>query len=542
MFQRIKFNWSFGHHHKHHFLHLHSLGHHHHKVASAESKNPYFSGVIMYTLLFIGYFVFVMSWSGTLFVQSSHTTFDPRNIGITITANQAIQPAEPVGTFNNGLIYQIFPNGVSLTISRATNWSLTIGRGIGAIFFGWLITRLNHKYSVLIALGLMVAAFPYLLAPYAIQRDANGTITNSSGVYAMFIVFRILMALGGTTLISYTNGVIATYCKAKAKTFSSLNVFPANLASIIGSIFLTSSTITAAIGLNWQVFGGVLEIIMGILFVSYSLVGKKIDLTAKKIQLEHDMSQKNLRPKSTNPMLEVLRKKEVYFFLIGAMFLSYITVEPGTNILANFWVYSPNNSLTDKNLSWILGGFNIAFLAGVFIGLFTVGRWLRTKYSYNHYTSIMFFFGTLFIAAGVAVGYDGLDSVHVAFVMILTFIGSAMLFGINGIFYAMPYRWGYTPSQITALIALLFGFSYGGYTILDIITSAVMDAGISHVNSNYPNEILPGNGVGAVPAISIMFLMPLIGIIAVALIPKEKDAIKFSVKDFYQRYITKTIQ
>lgn len=533
----FKGNWKsiFHHHHNEHGLNKHHL-----EINNSKNKNPYYSGVLMYSMLFFGYFIFVMSWSGTLFIQSVNTTFDPHSIASTAT-NAIYKVGE--GHYSSGLIYQFFSGGVSLVVSRATNWSLTIGRAIGAVFFGWLITKINHKWSVLIALGLMVCAFPYLLSPLALTYGADGvTPTNGEGVYSMFIIFRILMALGGTTLISYTNGVIGVYCRDKSKIFGNLNVFPANVASIIASIFLTSSTISVTLALNWQVFGGFLECLMLVLFVGYLLFGKKIDLTSKKLAIQIDqITHKEFRPKSTNAMLEVMRKKETWFFLISSMFLSYITVEPGTQILSSFWTYSPHNSLTNPNLQWIFGGFNIVFLAGVFLGMFTVGRWLRTKYSYNKYTAVMFFFGVLFIAAGIAIGYDGLDDIHVAFVLIMTFLGSTFLFGVNGIFYSMPYRWGFTPGQITALISLLFGVSYCGYTILDIITSYIMDAGLSAYNPGYPTSFIPGNGVGAIPAICVMLILPIIGIISIALLPKEKDAIPFSFKDFYARYIKKSI-
>lgn len=540
----FKGNWkSIFHHHNEH-----SLNKHHLNINNiSKNNNPYHSGVLMYSMLFFGYLIFVMSWSGTLFIQSVNTTFDPYASGISHTAINAVHPVfnkdtNTIDHYASGLIYQFFPDGVQLVVSRATNWSLTIGRAIGAVFFGWLITKINHKWSVLIALGLMVCAFPYLLSPFALTYDASGMPTNGAGVYSMFIIFRILMALGGTTLISYTNGVIGVYCRDKSKVFGNLNVFPANVASIIASIFLTSSTISATMALNWQVFGGFLECLMLVLFLGYLFLGQKIDLTDKKLAIQVDqMTQKSFHPKSTNPMLEVMRKKETWFFLISALFLSYITVEPGTQILSSFWTYSPNNKLANPNLAWIFGGFNIAFLAGVFLGMFTVGRWLRTKYSYNKYTAVMFFFGVLFIAAGVAIGYDGLDDIHVAFILIMTFIGSTFLFGVNGIFYAMPYRWGFTPGQITALISLLFGVSYCGYTILDIITSYIMDAGLSAYNPDYPNSFIAGNGVGAIPAVCVMLILPIIGIISIALLPKEKDAIPFSFKDLYGRYIKKNI-
>ncbi|WP_027119916.1 hypothetical protein [[Mycoplasma] testudinis] len=500
------------------------------------------NGIIMYIILFLGYFVFIMSWSGTLYVQGVNTPFDPRSQGFLISSVNAIHPATNNGIqsgFNSGLIYQIFPNGVSLTLSRATNWSITMGRGVGAIFFGWLISKINHKYVVMVAFGFMVASFPYLFTPFAIHYDRNGNVLNGNAVYGMFILFRILLAFGGSTMISCANGVIGTYYRKKISVFASLNVFSVNTASAVVSIFLLSPIITLAIGLNWQIFNGVIQIAILLLLLIYAYYGKKIDLTTKIIKAELDWSHKNFRQESQNAFVVILHHKETYFFLLAALFLSYITVEPSSNILVNFWTYSPNNINDRANLSWVFGAFNIAFLGGVFTGFFTVAKWQKTHYSLTRFTSLMFFCGTLFVAFGVAIGYHGLDAVHIIFLLIFTFLGSTMLFGVRGNFYSIPYRWGFTRRQSTALISLMFGFSYGGYTILDVITSSVMDAGIKAIQNSYPNEITVGAGAGAIPAVALMFLFPLIAVFAIAFIPREQTATKFSFKDFYNCYLKK---
>ncbi|WP_156933087.1 hypothetical protein [[Mycoplasma] testudinis] len=505
----------------------------------------YRDGIVMYVMLFAGYLAFAVSWNGTLFIQNIHTTFNPENLNILVTSDNSIRPVIINGQttgFNSGFIYQFFPHGVSLTVSRGTNWSITIGRTIGTFFFGWLITKINHKYTVLTAFGLIVLSFPYLLAPLAIHTDGNGIITNSSGVYVMFILFRVMFAFGGSAIISYANSVIATNCSKDATKFSTVSVLLINTSAATASIFLLSPIITLAVGLNWQIFGGVVQVLFLIIFCLYWLLGKKLNFHQKTINAEHEYAQKNLNHPSKNIIRQLFKYKQTIPFLIAATFIGYVSVEPSTNILLNFITFSPFNKTSDPNLSWTFGAFNIVFLGGIFLGIVTISKWAKTKYALHKFTGIMITVGSLFIASGIAIGYHGLDDLHISFMIILTFIGSAFIFGVRGNFYTMPYRWGFSKKEISVISFIMFGFTYGGYTILDIITSGIIDAGIGAIQPEYPRIINHGDGAGAIPAVIVMFLITLIPATALWFTKGELNTIKFSFKDFYQRYIVKTIK
>lgn len=405
-----------------------------------------------------------------------------------------------------GPVYELYPSSASNPmISRISNWSITITRGIVAIGLGLLITKIGHKKAVIFAVGMILLSFPALLTPMMKESMINnsGMSINSASQtsYGLFIVFRIFLAIGGTTINILQAPLIAKFfiSKKQKNTAVKINNVPAQVAGILASLIFIgaiSQTLTHAateslgqilMSQKWILISGVvLGIVFAILMV-YLFVGMHFTLKTNQ------QDKKELRDADSkkNSLGFLLKQPKVIFFTLSMVFLMYAGVEPGSGVLSSFWKTTHNNiSLTwnltigmttsstivsDTMLIW-----QILYTSSIFIALFTVMKWSNTKYALSRYCGVMTILGCSLWGVSLGIGAIGLGNPSVQVMCILTgAFGSVFIFGAQSMMYIVPYRWGLTNAQLTNFTGFLWTSMYVGYSLLDIITSFAGSGGVA---------------------------------------------------------------
>lgn len=400
-----------------------------------------------------------------------------------------------------GPVYQLYPNSASdPMISRISNWSITLTRGFTAIILGLLITKIGHKNAVIFSIGMILCSFPALLTPLMKQSmiDSGAGLDQASlSSYVLFIIFRIFLAVGGTTINILNAPLIAKFfISQKQRNMAvKINNVPAQIAGILASVIfieVVAESITGAaagsvaMSQNWQLISGVVLGIVAVVLVAYMFIGMHFRLSTPKTEkTEFTEADKG------NGLLKLLKQPKVIFFTLAMVFLMYAGVEPGSGVLSSFWKTTGNNvpiswdihtglttgvsTVTDTMLIW-----QILYTSSIFVALFTVMRWSNTKYPLSPYCGIMTILGCALWGASIGMGAAGLatQGYEVACI-ILGFMGSILIFGAQSMMYIVPYKWGLTNSQLTSYTGFLWTAMYVGYSLLDIITAFVGSAGVS---------------------------------------------------------------
>lgn len=403
-----------------------------------------------------------------------------------------------------GPVYDLYPSSASdPMISRVSNWSVTITRGIVAIALGLLITKIGHKKAVIFAVSMVLLSFPALLAPFMktsmVQNSGMSEIQASKFSYALFIIFRIFLAIGGTTINILQAPLIAKFfVSAKQRNMAvKINNVPAQVAGILASVIfinvvanaLTNQVTNGQIEMskNWQLISGIVLIIVFAILVAYLFIGMHFKL-GNHSQKQTELSQAD---KKQNSFLHLLKQPKVIFLTLAMVFLMYAGVEPGSGVLANFLKTTQNNvyltwnvstgkptglsTASDAMLIW-----QIFYTLSIFIALFTVMKWSNTKYAISRYCGVLTCIGCAFW--GLSFGLGAIDlgnKTNEAFFLITGIIGSTFIFGAQSMMYIVPYKWGLTHGQLTNYTGFLWTSMYVGYSLLDIITSFAGSGGVS---------------------------------------------------------------
>lgn len=95
---------------------------------------------------------------------------------------------------SQGPVYQLWPSSASdPMVSRISNWSVTITRGIVAIGLGLLVTKIGHKNAVIFAVSMVLLSFPALLTPSIKITDARIPATWAGTLLIFTVIFLCLV-------------------------------------------------------------------------------------------------------------------------------------------------------------------------------------------------------------------------------------------------------------------------------------------------------------------------------------------------------------
>ncbi len=444
-------------------------------------KRNFSKGILLWSLILIAYFVFIFNWM----VMDS--------MG---------------GSVGDGIgwIDEFFgDNGKEppVLLTQSVNYTITFMRGLGAFLAGWVLVKIGHRKSIYIAMGSLLFG---IIAPWV-------------QFYSLFVISRMIMAIGGTTLIVYTQPIIANYF-TKSETKSRLNVFNC-FACNFGLIFAIAPFIFWSHGLtlHWQAYSTGFATLAIVSLVLYVIYGEDINL---------DTTQ---GPEDTNVTYKsVLKEKRTWIFSIAYVFwltnmLLIMTMVTKYFILPfNPW-FATKISDVGYGGYWAISLWKVVFLLGIIPGVFAFRFVTRGTYSRKPIICTVLVVGlTAMLISVLLAGLTGTvegagdeavygtSVVGLVFSMLFIFFAGTCLWGMQGIILGWTYEYkGATPKKQGILLGFIWGITYMGVTILTIIMASLIEIGTIEgesaigVGNNNTGEIL-----GCLFFFAFSFLSPVV--------------------------------
>ena len=376
-------------------------------------------------------------------------------------------------------------------LNAIPNWTITLMRGIGSILAGWIIVKVGHKYSVIIALSLMVISFPFII----VAKIPIGEMVNNIRPinFSLFVIFRLFLAIGGTSLITYTNSIIAKMSQNKKSLFVNINAFGFNAGAFFANIFFVFG-ISKFVNNNdiwmWILLSFVFLVV--ILLILYIIFG--VEVIEKPTNITK-FSDKKIG----------FRKliKDSYTWKLGILFGCWLIVAifMTSPTMRTFIEQSPANfnvllkwnqnhtivtSLKDATLNtasnikigsgyeWVWPTFISCFVSGLIIGFFIITPFNKTIYKRKKFMAFIFVVGLIFAAISIMSGYFGGYDNEIALTSFLFFIflSGIFLWGIQPIllnhYQQQPQT---TPEYAGVVSGMVWGLGYIFYTIIEIFLS-----------------------------------------------------------------------
>lgn len=425
--------------------------------------------IMMWLIMFLGYFLFVFQWYS-------------------------------ISNFSSGWGQAFYEGGkASDLVNSVPNWMITFGRGIGSMLAGYFIAKFGHKYAVVFCLSLMVIAFPYIIVAQnkgwntlSIAGGADvvkdGTYGTAVAGFSLFVIFRIFLAIGGTTLITYTNSVIAKMQQNQKNKYITLNSFGFNMGAFFGNIIFVIPVVRSGAAQN-EVWTGVLSsliVLIAILDIFYILCA--VEVVPKEVK-----GATNFNEVDKWTFKKVFQVKENFalygFFAIWLIVVVYSNsgtfrsfIETSQANLLTLVEYNKNNSTMALSLSkvndyaWIWPTYISLFVISYFVSAFTVTKFNKTLFNRKRYVATLMFLGLSFLFIGLILVYvcGYRNSVALAFFLIFAFISGIFLWGTQPIVLFMPQQQSHSNAQYVGVVAgLVWGIGYFGYTITDASLSSI---------------------------------------------------------------------
>lgn len=371
-------------------------------------------------------------------------------------------------------------------VDQAPNWTLTFMRGVGAFLAGWLLCKIGHKYSVTIAISLL--AFGGILGPLTGLAATPAAGEANYGMFILFLVLRMTMAVGATTLIVYTQPVIANYFNDGQKSATNLmNAFAFNGGSILAIALLTlNPEIKSYLVSNWIVFTSCVSLIAIVLLVLWVVF-------ADSIATPND-------PNDTASYGTVLKEKRTWtlsimFGLWLTWVVLYLTMVPS-------YFLNPINKIAVDSVGLATakqGMWKILFLAGLVVGI-PIFKWLSTKdWARKPIIMSVILSGVALTMVSSVIGAytvhstgDGAFATDTGFALALFYITSFVTgifgWGVQGYMLGTTYHYnGATPKKQGIVIGACWGIGYMGETLITILcsfTSDIVESAGASVSAN----------------------------------------------------------
>lgn len=425
---------------------------------------------MMWFLIFLGYFVFVVQWYS-------------------------------IGNFSGGWGQAFFPNGQSPLVQSVPNWMITFGRAIGSILAGYWIAKFGHKYAVIFVLSLMVIAFPFVIVAQnqgwnhlSVAGDASLTSDGNYQIavagFSLFVIFRIFLAVGGTTLISYTNSIISKMPTDKKVKHMTLNQFAFNGGALVANIFFVIPGVLAIVKKDvvWTSIVSSFIVLTMIILIFYFLFACEVV----------PRQTKNFNEKKSYTLLDSFKDKEgwmlylIYIvWLVSVVFVNSSTMrnfieQSPSNILAlvndnithkNELTSIPTSMSNSKSYYWVWPSYICAFVLGFIVSIFTITKFSKTIFKRKWFILTMFIFGYMFLLASILCGYFGgyANPSALAFFLIFSFMSGIFLWGVQPVIFTIPQQQQKSNPQYMGVIAgVIWGVGYFGYTVIDASLSSIV--------------------------------------------------------------------
>ncbi len=366
---------------------------------------------------------------------------------------------------------------VPAIVDQAPNYTLTFMRGVGSFLCGWVLVKIGHKYSVGIALGLL--GLGGVAAPLMGLMASPAPGTANYGAFSLFLIMRMVMSVGATTLIVYTQPIIANYFNDGQKKFTNLlNATALNIGTILGiSLLVLNLNVGQFVIEHWIAISSGASLIAIVLMVIWLLVAEPIE-----------SSSANANDDTTYG--SVLKEKRTWLFAI--MFAFWLTWTVGYISMAGGYFMSPIATDQGHLLSGRIQGFaKIMFLAGLFAGIPMFNYLMNIEMSRKTLTIASIAIGVVLTLIGMLIGAYFVDSTSygalagpfqsdtmfwLIMFYLVTFASGMFCWGLCGVFLGTTFYYkGATPKKQGILMGVIWGVGYMGETINQLFLSIVMD-------------------------------------------------------------------
>ena len=485
--------------------------------------------ILLWGILLLGYFLFVVQWYSIGNFQGISTSSG------TITNGTVTNP-----TLGNGWGAAFYIGKPAPIVSSATNWMITLGRAFGSILAGYLVAKIGHKYAVVTVLGLMVVAFPFIIvaqnqewnvlsiagnAPDVTPFEGNANQGTAAAGFALFVIFRTFLAIGGTTLITYTNAVIGRMEQASRSKFITFNQFGFNGGAFFASIFFVFPGFNKTVTEQPAVWTGILSffiVLSLVLMLTYLFIGVEMVPPKRKQALA-------AAPNATT-FGKVVKQSDTWRMapLFGIWLVAVVLSTNGSImkpwVLPEFLPVGFEYTVGQRAAGSIeyyksqLGGmeptnvwnmFLCMFVAGFVVAVFTITRFGRTIFERRLLVHVFFGLGYFFLLMAYLCGhYSNAKPVPIAFMMIFGFISGFFLWGVQPILLSIPQQLAKsTPEYVGIVAGLIWGFGYLFYTIGEIILGMLATSAVNKIQSTGSDAMFI---VFWVICLAIFFLIPLL--------------------------------
>ncbi len=400
------------------------------KLSPIKNRKSY--GLLLWLLVLFGYFLFVFNW---------------------VIMNKL---AGTVG--GSGWMNTFFSSEPSTTVTQAVNYTLTAMRGVGAIAAGWLIVKVGHRYAVIIAMTLLAFALPTVFLPN----------------YPLFIIGRMIMAIGGTVLIVYTQPIISRFFSPNKKTWLlRLNSFAFNIGAGLPLILWMFPSVSSVLLDNWQLVAGIVAGAPLILLIIYWLLAENIEIkkVANGAENTNNVQAEKLASATWS---SVAKDKNTWKFCL--YFGGWLTADVAVILImpGNFAMLHNANFVGDPYQAWETLLPVVMSLAGIFPGIFLVGWISKTNYNRRWYIAILSFLTIVFVTgAYLCTAYTR----SVVGSSILMFFASLLVWSLQAPVLNIPHEMkSNSPQRISIIVGFIWGIGYLIYTIANITMAVTFDS------------------------------------------------------------------
>lgn len=359
------------------------------------------TGIFMFFMLFISYILFAANWVGG-------STLGPE------------------------IIKFYFPGQeVSPVISQVVNYTITIARVFANFSAAFFLMKLGIRKAGILAFSLLSFALVAIWMPN----------------YWLYVISRMIMALGGSTLMVFMNPMVVRFVSQKHKmVYSALITASYNIgAFIIALAFIVAGQ---QLRLDWRLTMSVIASLVLVLFGFWL------------VKSEH--FETNSSSNDGYSYGDVIKDSFIWKYSLGLGAFIFLYVMSLTTLPSTMAKYVPGFS----------SGMMILMVSGGGI----IGTLLMMRLKINSKRKpFLLKAGFLTIALLISSLYVAPISIMAAYV--LMFFGGFVLFIQYPVYLNVPHELpNMNPQRSTLMFGVIWAITYGSYTIFNFIWSMILDA------------------------------------------------------------------
>lgn len=357
------------------------------------------TGLLMFFTLVIAYITFAASWVGGSSLGSEITDY-------------------------------YFGGPVPSVVSQVVNYTITIARAVANFLAAYFLIKLGVKKASSLAFVLLLFSLVAVWMPN----------------YWLYIVSRMIMALGGSMIMVYMNPLVVRFISAKYKLLvSSLITATYNIGAFIMAVaFLYFSDVMRA---NWRVTLTIIGAVSAIMFLIWLIKAEDFETAGDDSLGEYNYSI-------------AIKDPFIWRFSVGFaafLFLYVMSLTSLPSTLSGFFTDFESGSM----LLAVSGGGMIATLVMIK---------LRVNCLRRPYLLVMGILAIVATAIALAVVPTSPSLAYILF-----FLAGFLIFLQYPVFLNLPHELpDMNPQKVTLMFGIIWALTYGFYTVLTFLWSLIL--------------------------------------------------------------------